>query len=127
MKFGRSLQSQMLIDEYRIPLEPMSSSLRVSGANAQLKQTASITDRLLAGDKTAVRDCLDNYGDIVWNLARKYTADAVAAETATEEIFVEIWKWAAEGRMSTLPERSIIIKIAASHLALHHVLNSRHL
>ena len=123
MKFMPSIQSQTLIDEYRLPLNRAVKQVRYAPEPAEVKQTASITDRLLAGDKTAVRDCADKYGGLIWTLARKYTADAKAAEIQTEEIFVEIWKWARAGQMSNLPEKNIIVQIAAKHLASYRMLH----
>jgi len=123
MKFLSSAQSQSGTNGYTEPLRYSLITEPDEQPLAQLKHTGSITDRLLAGEKTAVRDCVNKYGGMIWTLARKFTATDEAAERATEHIFADIWKWAAAGRMSDLAEKYIIIQIAAKHLALHRMLS----
>lgn len=57
--------------------------------------TQGLLERIAAGDPTAVKQCMDTYGGLVWSLARRLSASAADAEDATQEIFVEIWKSAA--------------------------------
>ena len=64
----------------------------------QTKHTAgssTILQRIAEADKTAVKECLDEHGNLVWALAKKFTDSIEDAETATEEIFLDIWKRAA--------------------------------
>ena len=52
----------------------------------------SILTRVAAGDSSAVSECLDTYGPLVWSLARRMSFDASQAEDSVQEIFIEIWK-----------------------------------
>lgn len=54
-----------------------------------------LLERIAAGDQTAVKECMDAYGNLIWSLARRFCASAADAEDATQEIFLEIWKFAA--------------------------------
>ena len=51
--------------------------------------------RIASGDKTAVQDCLDKYGGLVWSLARRMSPNTDDAEDAVQEIFIDVWKNAA--------------------------------
>ncbi len=44
------------------------------------------------GDKSAVPDCLDRYGGLVWSMARRLTGSSEDAEDAVQEIFVSLWR-----------------------------------
>jgi RNA polymerase sigma-70 factor (ECF subfamily) len=52
----------------------------------------SVLQRIAAGDSSAVEDCLDRYGDLVWSIARRFFANAADAEDMVQEIFVAIWR-----------------------------------
>lgn len=55
-------------------------------------ESSAILQRIRRRDKTAVKDCIETYGNLVWALARKYTDSLEEAETATQEIFFDIWR-----------------------------------
>jgi RNA polymerase sigma-70 factor (ECF subfamily) len=52
----------------------------------------SLLERIAAGHPTAVKECIDTYGNLVWALARRLSPSAADAEDATQEIFLELWK-----------------------------------
>ena len=52
----------------------------------------TILPRIANGDATAVEDCINQYGNLVWALAKKYTPPNEDAEDAVQEIFMEIWQ-----------------------------------
>lgn len=55
----------------------------------------SLLQRIAAGDESAVRSCLDEYGGLVWSLARRYlTPLGDDVEDAVQEVFVELWRHA---------------------------------
>jgi RNA polymerase sigma-70 factor (ECF subfamily) len=58
-------------------------------------ESPSILSRVAAADQTAVKNCIDTFGNLVWALARKYTDSQAEAEKATGEIFLDIWRYAA--------------------------------
>lgn len=51
-----------------------------------------ILERIATGDRTAVQDCIDQYGGLVWSLARRMISKSDDAEDAVQEIFLDIWK-----------------------------------
>jgi RNA polymerase sigma-70 factor (ECF subfamily) len=55
----------------------------------------SILERIAAGDESAVRECMDQFGALVWTVARRFSDSAADAEDASQEIFLEVWKSAA--------------------------------
>lgn len=58
-------------------------------------QSLTILQRLARADQSAVQDCLETYGAVVWALAKKYTCSSEEAEIITEQIFLDIWHYAA--------------------------------
>lgn len=47
--------------------------------------------RIDAGEMAAIEECLIRYGDLVWSIARRFSATYADAEEAVQEIFVEVW------------------------------------
>mgnify|MGYP001805067540 FL=1 len=54
----------------------------------------TLLERIAAGEQRAVNACLDQYGGLVWSLARRLSPNDNDAEDAVQEIFVEIWRHA---------------------------------
>jgi RNA polymerase sigma factor (sigma-70 family) len=50
--------------------------------------------RVAAADTVAARECLDRYGALVWSLAGRYETGEPEAETAVQEVFMELWRQA---------------------------------
>lgn len=73
--------------------------------------------RIASGDASAVRGCLDEYGGMVWGLARRYLA-AIGedAEDAVQEIFVEVWRCAGRFDAAKGTEAGFIATIAHRRL-----------
>jgi RNA polymerase sigma-70 factor, ECF subfamily len=78
--------------------------------------TTSLFERIASGDSSAVKECMDTYGGLVWSLARRFTASAADAEDATQEIFVEIWKSASRYDPAMGKETTFIATIARRRL-----------
>lgn len=76
----------------------------------------TILQRIAAGDRSAVKDCLDQYGGLVWSIARKMLRNQEDAEDAVQEIFVEIWKNAERFDESIASEATFIGTIARRRL-----------
>jgi RNA polymerase sigma-70 factor, ECF subfamily len=57
--------------------------------------TDSLLKRVAHGDSGAVKEVMDQFGGLVWSLARKSCYNPADAEDATQEIFLDIWKSAA--------------------------------
>ncbi len=88
----------------------------VATQTTQRTETSTILRRIGEKDRTAVKDCLDTYGNFIWALAKKLTRSPEEAETATEKIFIDIWRYC-ERPCSTQPiERNVIAMIALRRL-----------
>jgi len=78
--------------------------------------TQAILQRIATGDGTAVQDCLDKYGGLVWSIARRMLRNTDEAEDAVQEIFVDIWKNAGRFEESKSSETTYIAMIARRRL-----------
>ena len=76
----------------------------------------TILQRIAEADKSAVEECLDKHGNLVWALAKKFTDSIEEAETATQEIFLDIWKCAKRFDSSKHEETDFIILIVCRWL-----------
>jgi len=82
----------------------------------QKKEPLTILQRIDEKDPTAVKDCIDAYGNFVWALARKFTASTEEAEAATQEIFIDIWRCAGRANQAQSAEKLLIALIARRQL-----------
>ena len=78
--------------------------------------TQAILQRIASGDASAVQDCLDKYGGLVWSIARKMLRNTEEAEDAVQEIFVDVWKNAERFDESKSSETTYIAMIARRRL-----------
>jgi RNA polymerase sigma factor (sigma-70 family) len=76
----------------------------------------SILERVAAGDRLAVGECLDRYGDLVWSLARRYLRNAADAEDAVQDIFIDVWGSAGRYDRNIASEVAFISTIARRRL-----------
>lgn len=74
--------------------------------------TQAILHSIASGDRTAVQDCINKYGGLVWSIARKMLRNPDDAEDAVQEIFVDIWKNAARFDETQSSETTFIAMIA---------------
>ncbi len=75
-----------------------------------------ILKRIADGDKSAVQDCLNHYGGLVWSLARRMSPNTDEAEDAVQEIFIDVWKNAARFDETQSSETTFIAMIARRRL-----------
>jgi len=75
-----------------------------------------ILNRIAEGDAEAVQECLDQYGGLVWSLARRLTNTESDAEDAVQEIFVEIWRKAERYDPNIAAESTFIAMLARRRL-----------
>jgi RNA polymerase sigma-70 factor (ECF subfamily) len=78
--------------------------------------TKAILQRIAEGDKTAVQDCLDTYGGLVWSLARRMLPNIDEAEDAVQETFIDIWKNAERFDEKQASETTFVAMIARRRL-----------
>jgi RNA polymerase sigma-70 factor (ECF subfamily) len=57
---------------------------------------AAAVARVAGGDATALRELYDRYGAVVHSFAYRITRDATLAEEAVQDVFVTLWRRAAE-------------------------------
>jgi RNA polymerase sigma-70 factor (ECF subfamily) len=76
----------------------------------------SVLERIARGDQSAVRECIDQYGALVWSLARRLSRTPSDAEDATQEIFLEIWRSAGRFDASRGSDKVFIATIARHRL-----------
>jgi RNA polymerase sigma-70 factor (ECF subfamily) len=76
----------------------------------------SILKRIAAGEKSAVQDCLDAYGGLVWSLARRMLRGSEEAEDAVQEIFIDVWKNSARFDETQSSETTFVAMIARRRL-----------
>lgn len=78
--------------------------------------TRSILQRIAERDKTAVEECLNSYGGLVWALARRMCPNTEDAEDAVQEIFIDVWKNAERFDASQASEATFVAMIARRRL-----------
>ncbi|HVE56317.1 MAG TPA: RNA polymerase sigma factor [Pyrinomonadaceae bacterium] len=76
----------------------------------------TILTRIAKGDETAVNDCIKQYGNLIWALAKKLTPNREDAEDAVQEIFLEIWQNAHRYDSGKASESTFITIIARRRL-----------
>jgi len=78
--------------------------------------TESVLARVARGDSRAVRECIDEFGGLVWAIARRMTRTRADAEDAVQEIFVDVWKSAGRFDAAQGSEKVFITTIARRRL-----------
>src|SRR5271154_3658467 len=76
----------------------------------------SVLQRIASGDSDAVRECIEQYGALVWSLARRLSRTASDAEDATQEIFLDIWRSASRFDATQGSDKVFIAMIARRRL-----------
>jgi RNA polymerase sigma factor (sigma-70 family) len=76
----------------------------------------SLLGRVAQGDATAMQECIDCYGGLVWSLARRLLLNPIEAEDAVQEIFIELWKNAGRFDSEIAAEQTFVAMIARRRL-----------
>lgn len=76
--------------------------------------------RVADGCKSAVGECIDAYGSLIWGMAKKYSDSLAEAERLTEQIFLDLWRHAKRYDASRFSEPTFIIM-----LCRHRISNKR--
>jgi len=84
--------------------------------DGQSEMSVSILHQVAQGESGAVEECLRRYGDVVWSLARRFSASAQDAEDAVQEIFLNLWRSAGRFDASQGSEITFIVTIARRRL-----------
>jgi RNA polymerase sigma-70 factor (ECF subfamily) len=75
---------------------------------------SALLSRVAGGDAVAVRECIAQYGGLVWSIARRF--ELADAEDAVQEIFLDLWKSAARFDPSIASEAAFVTMIARRRL-----------
>ena len=76
----------------------------------------SVLTRIARGEAAAVAECIDEFGGLVWSLARRLSPNRADAEDAVQEVFVDVWKSAARFDPRQGSEKVFIATIARRRL-----------
>ncbi|MCU0976173.1 MAG: sigma-70 family RNA polymerase sigma factor [Steroidobacteraceae bacterium] len=76
----------------------------------------SLMTRIARGEDAAVAEVIDQYGALVWSIARRLTRNPSDAEDAVQEIFTDVWRSAHRFDPSAGTEKVFITTIARRRL-----------
>lgn len=76
----------------------------------------SVLIRIARGEPAAVAECIDEFGPLVWALARRFTPDRAEAEDAVQEVFMGVWQSAARFDPAAGSDKAFIATIARRRL-----------
>lgn len=82
----------------------------------EARVSESLLEKIASGDRSAVSDCVNRYGGLVWSLARRFTGSQADAEDAVQEIFISLWKSADRFDSSKSSEMTFVAMIARRRL-----------
>ena len=76
----------------------------------------SVLKRIARGDERAVAQCMDEFGNLVWALARRLSRTRADAEDAVQEIFTDLWRSAGRFDPEQGSEKVFVTTIARRRL-----------
>jgi len=76
----------------------------------------SVLHRIARADPSALAQCIEQFGALVWTLARRFTRTRADAEDAVQEIFTDVWRSAARFDPAQGSEKVFITTIARRRL-----------
>lgn len=85
---------------------------RASQRKARRGVSPTILQRIAAGDPDAVQQCIDQYGGLVWSVARRLLGNHSEAEDAVQDAFIELWKSAERYDPKLSSEKSFVVMVA---------------
>ena len=82
----------------------------------QNETSATLLQRVQAGDAGALQACIDRYGGLIWSLALRLSPNYQDAEDATQEIFLDLWRNAGRYRPERGSEQVFVTVLARRRL-----------
>lgn len=83
---------------------------------ASVSSESGLLKRVAAGDQGAMTACMDQFGGLIWSLARRLSPNEADAEDAVQEIFVEIWRFADRFDPAKASETTFVAMLARRRL-----------
>lgn len=77
-----------------------------------MHETPTILQRVAVGDRTAVDDCIEQYGGLIWTIGKRYLCDVSDLEDVTQEVFIELWQKAGRFDPQRGTESSFVALVA---------------
>lgn len=74
--------------------------------------TAGILTRLANGEREAMQECIDQYGNLIWGITRRFFSDMSLAEDIVQEILTEIWNKSRTYNPAVASESTFVALIA---------------
>ena len=72
----------------------------------------SVLVKIARGDDGAMDECLDQYGGLVWSIARRLCVSVAETEDAVQDVFVELWKSAPKFDATKSAEKTFVAIVA---------------
>jgi RNA polymerase sigma-70 factor (ECF subfamily) len=82
----------------------------------ELDMSESLMKRIARGEEAAVAEVMEQYGSLVWAIARRMTRNPSDAEDAVQEIFTDVWRSAHRFDPAAGSEKVFITTIARRRL-----------
>lgn len=110
---NRPQECKSQVSEIGGPVLRVRRSFVIDGSH---RVSDSVLIRVATGDNSAIQECLDTFGGLVWSLARKMCNSAADAEDAVQDIFVDLWKSAGSFDPDRASESTFVTMIARRRL-----------
>jgi RNA polymerase sigma-70 factor (ECF subfamily) len=81
-----------------------------------VSDSRTILQKIASGDAAAVQECIDQYSNLVWSLARRFTPSAADAEDAVQDVFLDLWKSAGRFDPARSSETTFVAMVARRRL-----------
>jgi RNA polymerase sigma-70 factor (ECF subfamily) len=78
--------------------------------------TPSILKRVGTGNPSAMTECVERFGPLVWTLAKRRGLKSADAEDLVQDVFVELWKTAHRYDASVASESTFVAMVARRRL-----------
>jgi RNA polymerase sigma factor (sigma-70 family) len=75
-----------------------------------------LLQHVATGNPEAIRQCVTQYGGLVWSLARRFSPNAQDAEDAVQEVFLDLWRSASRFDPTISSETTFVATIARRRL-----------
>lgn len=79
-------------------------------------QHPDLLPRIAAGDRTAVQECVDRYGGLIWSIANTFAMSSADAEDAVQEAFIALWQSAPRFDPAVASEATFVAMVARRKL-----------